>query len=324
MSEGKRVQKVLISVDTEGPAGSNPIDALIYGKTSNGKEYGIRYLMKIFDKYKAKGLFFVDLAEAWHYGEKKIIKVLETIVANGHDVGVHLHPDHMIDRKRRYLWEYSYDEQYEMIVKCTDLYRRVLKKEPLSFRAGRYGANNNTIRILDKLGYKYDMSVFYGSRYCKIDPHHSCNRVVRISGSNLLEIPVTVFKSFNSPFYSRMDKIDCGLDINEFRRAMEDVLIKEAVDVTSFFVHSFSVLNWRRNPDNPKLNKKLNLRLEAQLEWISNCSKAEFISEADLALLRTSKDAEDTIVDISKGIVPYWFFVKRALGVLRDRMILNV
>ena len=57
------IQKVLASIDTEGPAGADPVATMIYSKASDGKEYGIRYLMKMFDERGIRGLFFVDIPE---------------------------------------------------------------------------------------------------------------------------------------------------------------------------------------------------------------------------------------------------------------------
>ena len=109
------VQKVLVSVDTEGPAGELPVERMIYGQARDGKEYGISFLMDLFDKNNIKALFFVDIPEIVDHGEEKIAKVMHDIVDRGHDVGVHVHPDHMADINRRYLWEYTADEQYEII-----------------------------------------------------------------------------------------------------------------------------------------------------------------------------------------------------------------
>ncbi len=317
-------QSVLVSVDTEGPAGDNPIDTLIYGKTSAKKEYGIQFLMRLFERYSIRGLFFVDIAEAWDYGKNEIIKVLKTIDENGHDVGVHLHPDHMADKYRRYLWQYNYREQYEMISACTDFYEKALHCHPISFRAGRYSANNDTIDILSKLDYKFEMSSFYGNRYCRIDPPLSYNKMVRINDTKLIEVPVTSFKSFSSPFYSRFDKIDCSMDIHEFDRVMKRICLSDQVDVVSLFVHSFSVLNWRRDPNNPKLDKRLEQRLIDQIEWISNSQNMEFITESELNNILLTDIGKDNILDVSDGLLPYWFFVKRALSVIKARIIRNV
>ena len=64
-------QKVLVSIDTEGPAGTDPVERMIYGKTADGQEYGIRYLMKLFSDRKITGLFFVDIPETADHGEEK-------------------------------------------------------------------------------------------------------------------------------------------------------------------------------------------------------------------------------------------------------------
>lgn len=317
-------QKVLISIDTEGPAGSDPVTSLIYGKTESGREYGIRYLMRLFNKYNAKGLFFVDFAEAWDYGEDKISGVVKCIEEQGHNVGVHLHPDHMADRERKYLWQYSYSEQYEMISKCTSLYEKVLKKKPISFRTGRYGANNDTIRILDKIGYKYDMSEFYGNKYCRINPPICCNKIGRMNGLKLFEVPVTSFKSFSSPVYSRFDKVDCTMNSHEFDRVMKRICNSEIVDVVSLFVHSFSVLKWRKDPDAPNISKKFLKRLEYQLDWVYSHDEIIYISESDLEKYAAEEKSTDTILDLSKGLSSYWFFAELVASVLYSKMIRNI
>ena len=138
----------IFTVDVEGHVGSDPVGHLIYGETADGKLCGIDMLMDTIDRYKMRGLFFVDIAEAWDYGEDKIAGVLKHIEGRGHDVGVHIHPDHMADRKRLFLSEYSKEEQYEIISKCTNFYEKVLGHKPLAFRAGKYGANRETLDIL--------------------------------------------------------------------------------------------------------------------------------------------------------------------------------
>ena len=106
---------VLVSIDTEGPCGCNFVDKLIWGRTVDGVNAGIEMLLDIFDSNGVKGLFFVDIAEAWECGSDSIREVLLYIDGRGHDIGVHIHPDRMCDSNRRYLWEYSVAEQRDMI-----------------------------------------------------------------------------------------------------------------------------------------------------------------------------------------------------------------
>lgn len=316
-------QKVLVSIDTEGPAGIDPVERMIYGKTVDGKEYGIRYLMDLFSERNIKGLFFVDIPEIADYGETKIERVLKDINENGHDVGVHVHPDHMADINRRYLWQYSKEEQYEIIARCTDFYEKVLKKKPLSFRAGRYGADNNTLEVLDELGYKYDMSQFYASRYCKIDPPVTWNRIVTFGKNRVKEVPVTTFRSLSTPFYSRNDQIDSGNERSEFKRNIKAITSTGTVDVISMFFHSFQFLDWRKHPDAPIFSRKRWKKSISNLDYLIN-QKLDFISEKELAELPINEQDIIGVLDRSKGILPYYYFGLRAIETIWQHLTLNV
>lgn len=316
-------QKVLISVDTEGPAGTLPVERMIYGQTADGKEYGIRYLMRMFDEWHVKALFFVDVAEMVDHGEQKIAQVLRDIDAGGHDVGVHVHPDHMGDLERRYLWQYSKEEQYELIARCTDFYEKVLHRAPLSFRAGRYGANNDTLDVLDRLGYQYDMSEFYASRYCKITPEVTWNRVVRC-GRQLKEVPVTTFRSLSTPFYSRNDQIDSGNVPSEFRRNIKRMVENGSVDVVSLFFHSFQLLNWRSHPDEPVFMPKMLKTVRKNVQMLLDTPEICFIAEKDLVDIEENMVDPIGKMDASKGIMPYYYFGLRAYETIKQRIILNV
>ena len=312
---------VLISIDTEGPCGSNPVEKLIWGKTSSGINAGIEMLLDIFDSNDVKGLFFVDIAEAWECGEDSIKEVLSYIDRSGHDVGVHIHPDRMSDPSRRYLWQYSADEQKNMIEKCTDFYEKCLNRKPKSFRAGRYGINDDTLKILCDFGYEYDMSVFYGNKYCKVSAPITCNKLVDIDG--IKEIPVSVFKSFKTPMYERFDKVDISMDISEFKRVTNKMLRDDSVDTVSFFAHSFSLLNWRKTPDSPSFMMKEAKKMDYMIKYMKK-SGYIFIEEKDLIKLDYSSKKNIEITDYSKGLVTWWYFTKRAIAVIKARLENNV
>ncbi len=318
-------QKVLVSIDTEGPAGSDPVEHMIYGKAADGKEYGIRCLMRLFSDRGIKGLFFVDIAETADYGEEKIARVLKDIDACGHDVGVHVHPDHAGDLNRRYLWQYTREEQYEIIARCADFYEKTLKRRPLSFRAGRYGADNQTLSVLDELGFLYDMSEFYASRYCKIDPPVTWNRIAVCGKNGLKEVPVTTFRSLSTPFYSRNDQIDSGNMPSEFKRNMKAIIKEGTVDVVSMFFHSFQFLEWRKNPDAPVFSQKRWKKSVGNLDYlVKQDQDIEFIAEKDLAALKLNQDDPIGPLDRSKGVLPYYYFGLRAAETIWQRVTLNV
>lgn len=316
-----RDNPVLISIDTEGPTGSDPVKHMIYGEVSDGTRCGIDMLMDVFDKYHVKGLFFVDMAEAWDYGQDKVLGVVSHIKDRGHDVGMHIHPDHMADKNRRYLWQYTLDEQKEIIGKCTELYQNTFHEHPLYFRAGRYGADNNTLDIISSIGYKYDFSEFYNHKGCHILPEITCNKVVRYK--DIVEIPVSSYKSFNKFGYSRFDKLDISMPQREFIQVADLMRMDDSVDIISFFLHSFSLLKWRNQVDNPTLIDSELKKLENILGYMKN-KNYQFISATALQTYAKAFDGSIVPTDYSRMKGSTAFFARRALEVIKMRMQNNV
>lgn len=317
------MQKILVSIDTEGPDGKYPVEHLIYGQASDGKEYGINYLMDIFDEYHIKALFFVDIAEAWNYGTDKIRKVLLDIEQRGHDVGVHIHPDHMADKNRKYLWQYSYEEQNRIISKCTDFYVETLKRMPKSFRAGRYGANMDTLKIIGDLGYQYDMSEFYANKRCGIKPELTCNKIKKVDECGIIEVPVTTYKSIQIKKYQRFDKIDTSMSPLEFNKIFDLIISTKEVDVVSYFVHSFSLLDWRKDPDNPIYEKASEKKMRCHLKKMLDEGAGCFISENDLDSINTFSE-QMGFIDASKSSISYFCYGMKMLDALKNKVIRNI
>lgn len=267
---------VIVTVDTEAHVGNNPVDHLIWGVCDDGERYGISLIMDICDEYNAKALFFVDIAESWDYGYLNIAEVLQNIVNRGHDVGVHLHPDHMLDPKRLFLSEYSYAEQYDMISRCTEYYKEILGVSPKVFRAGKYGANHDTLKILSDLGYDADFSEFLGNKWCGIHPPVTGNKTVRIN-DGMLEVPTMSYESYIPFLLRRNDKLDLSMPYFEYKYIMKKLNHDIDANPIVFFAHSFSLLKWRRTPNHPHPNHHEIKKFRKMLEFISNHNNMEFI-----------------------------------------------
>ena len=273
-------QNVIVTIDTEGHDGKDPISKLILGETKEGK-YGIEYIMDILDTYGVKALFFVDFAEAWDYGEDKIRNVVNIILHRGHNVGVHIHPDHMADKNRLFLWEYSKEEQFDIISKCTNLYTEIVGERPKSFRAGKYGANFDTLDILSELGYKYDFSLFYHQQWCGIEPEFTVNAPCHYQ--SLVEFPVTMHTTFHVGKFCREDKIDIeGMTHGELRYSLKQVANQDFPVLVTLFFHSFSLLKWREDPDKPVNNKDNIIKIKKAVSFVQSNPDLQFISESAL------------------------------------------
>ncbi len=311
------MKRILLTIDTEGPRGNDPIRYQIWGDVGNGELWGIPRIINICDKYNIKGLFFVDIAEVWHFGDKKIKEVIDYIIQHGHDVGVHIHPHHIPNENRQFLYEFSREEQYDIIKKCTDKFVEMTKTIPKSFRAGKYGANWDTLDILDELGYKYDFSEFYSQKWCGIDPEIAYILPQKYKG--LTEFPVSVYKSLEIPgIYKRYDKFEITSNTSELKYVLKKYLKTNNDEVLTLFLHSFSFLNFLDTPDKPTINSRNEKNAIKLLEFLSRSNKFEFISEADLDNLNvTVKDNKNNITAINNLFYELLYFYIRAAKIIK-------
>jgi len=81
--------------------------------------------------------------------------LLLELQSRGVCLGLHLHPYKFGDgRYRRDLGAYSASEQYKLIKKAMTVWENALGQKPLYFRPGYFSANDNTFRVLQKLGFR--------------------------------------------------------------------------------------------------------------------------------------------------------------------------
>jgi peptidoglycan/xylan/chitin deacetylase (PgdA/CDA1 family) len=135
----------------------------IAGTTATG-DGGIFHQMDVFDRHGLKAVFFVDPMPALVWGTEAIADVVEPIVRRGHDVQLHLHTEWLAlagdsnplgESTGRNIKEFAREEQSVLL----DWGRQVLvdagAPHPIAFRAGNYGANDDTLRALDDVGMAY-------------------------------------------------------------------------------------------------------------------------------------------------------------------------
>ncbi len=275
------MRNVILTIDTEGPRGTDPVLYQIWGKTEDGSYHGISQIMDICDSFGVKGLFFVDIPEIWDFGYDKIKDVILNIKKRGHDVGVHVHPHHMPNETRHFLFDFTKEEQFEIIKKCTDKYVEITGEYPLSYRAGKYGANRDTLDIISELGYKYDFSEFYSQKWCGLNPEIAY--VLPQRYANIIEFPVTIFRSFClKGIYQRYDKLEAVGTPKEICHILDLYSRSCNSGVITLFLHSFSFIHFLDDPDAPTLNKNAILNFRQVLQYVIDSKELNFISEHDL------------------------------------------
>lgn len=272
--------KYICTVDVEAHRGNNPVDDLIYG-IINGEQFGLMKILNLLEKYNIKATFFVDFAEVNSWGKESIKKVCNDIIYMNQDVQVHLHPEHFGDKNREELNQYTYDEQKYMIGKCIEYYEEFIGRKPIAFRAGKFSANEDTLKVLNYYDMKIDSSYVKNNVWSKLNNIFvSTNKIE--SYERLYEIPITMFKErFFNIEGTKFDKY-YPLDFNavtlaEFKRIV-DYHKKNGEMTLLSLMHSFSFIKRYGDDLNLKANKSEVRLFENFFELINDDESIESIN----------------------------------------------
>jgi hypothetical protein len=194
---------------------SNPL-------TFRGVSIGIKEILQpLFNKH---GIVPTYLINNVVLEDEKSVSVFKNLDGK-FELGTHLHPEFLEPEKSIFNYAgckaeanccfYPEDIEFEKIRNITLLFENQFGYRPLSFRAGRFSAGNNTFKSLTRLGYKVDTS---------LTPHIEWNDKTRENAvdytnmpeqpfwihENLLEVPVTIV---NSLHFSWLELLKSGFGI---------------------------------------------------------------------------------------------------------------
>lgn len=129
---------------------------------------GIPHQLRVLEETGQSAVFFVDPMPALLWGVGAIEDVVGPIIEAGQDVQLHLHTEWLAFAGKKHplasgrtgqnLFEFSFEEQVDLIDYARTQLIAAGAPAPLAFRAGNYGANDDTLRALAELGITYDTS----------------------------------------------------------------------------------------------------------------------------------------------------------------------
>lgn len=145
------------------------------------------------------------------------------------ELGTHLHGD-LLEPQRRVFelanaetsdmqCSYPYEIEYRKLSNLTNLFKVKFGYRPSSFRAGRFGAGNNTILLLEELGYRVDSSITPGIDWnfpegranfleAKEQPYFpSKQNILKEGDSKVLEVPISIVSPSFRRFIHSFGKI---------------------------------------------------------------------------------------------------------------------
>ena len=163
-------KRIYLTVDTECH-NIERMNQYIQGETRKGP-YGIEKILQLGQELNVPINVFLDIPECHVYGDDYTQSLVNLIRKYDQPVFLHVHPDYIGDPKRKHLWEYTKDEQREILRKSIRDYKRFCgQQDRLFFRAGAWGVNNETYEVLSELlpesgaSEIIDLSYVYHSRW---------------------------------------------------------------------------------------------------------------------------------------------------------------
>lgn len=238
---------VFLTIDTElswrHHAAGLPV-AEVAARSFEPAGVGVAHHLELLARHRLKATFFVDPMPALVYGIAPIRAVVSMILDAGQEVQLHLHPNWLDasqeDRARHAefnLSAFPAMEQRALLEQARALLTEAGAPRPIAFRGGNYAADDDTLRQLAALGFRYDSS-HNGAEH----PWPSAiglppTQIAPVARHGLIEVPVTVIE--DQPDRLRTFQI-CALSIREQKAALDHAIAAGHV-ATTIVGHSFEL-----------------------------------------------------------------------------------
>lgn len=233
----------------------------IEGRTHDGRQrVGVGYQMERMEAHGLRGVFFVDPMPALVAGDGIIDAIVDPILTRGHDVQLHVHTEWLdfvssgpADGRRGHnMAAFSLEDQKRILDYALGVFDRVSVPRPIAFRAGNYGANDDTLRALAQVGLQFDTSFCPGvpDAACAIDLPVECRDPVERLG--IVEVPIAAIGGWGNKL--RHAQVT-ALSRAEVRSAL-DHAVKSATPSFTMVSHSFELMCRARKRANPIVMKR--------------------------------------------------------------------
>ncbi len=200
----------------------------IYGQSRYG-DYALPKTLEMLNRHGLHGVFFVEPLFAARFGRSYLETVVQIILAAGHDVQLHLHPEWTDEitpalvpdnhGKRQHLSYYTLDEQAALIAHGKKMLLDAGVRAVTAFRAGSFAVNRDTYTALKRNGLYIDSSLnyFYAVSGADLRADHDLRQPDRIAG--VCSYPITVFRD---GYYRVRPAQVSGCSFTELRGALLD------------------------------------------------------------------------------------------------------
>jgi hypothetical protein len=250
------------------------------------RKLGVPLICRILKDHGLAATFFVEAFtdEQGHPGQAA--PVCRFLMDRGHDVQIHIHPNHYHYGLKRQgkpfpftdqLADLEPDAQREMLEEGCEHIRQWTGRRPVAFRAGNMGADEQSLDQMARVGIRIDSSYTfpYLGGQCRFKDTQ------RYNGSKwygqVLELALSGFEQRRLPGLHPAQPLDLmGTSFEECRDAIRMICGAGADAVT--ILHSFSLVKVRNYQyDGGRLNRVVARRFRRLCAWLAE-NAAEFPS----------------------------------------------
>lgn len=264
--------RVFITIDTEyssglytGPGAVDRADnfARSIGCNTPDGSAGIPHKLALLAEHGQKAVFFVDPMPALVWGVAAIEDIVGPIVEAGQDVQLHCHTEWLehagsanplaSKATGKNLYEFSFEDQCAILDFARSALIAAGAPAPVAFRAGNYGANDDTLRALAAIGIDYDSShcpALAGTGACRIGLGAEDRDPVGHMG--VIEVPAGAIGTMGGGL--RHAQLT-ALSLNELLCAIRHAR-DSGRDSFTLVSHSFELINRRRMAVNPIVRRR--------------------------------------------------------------------
>jgi hypothetical protein len=266
---------VLITIDTElssslhrrGVPWKQNYELSFLGQTRQGA-FGVPWQMQVLAEHGLKAVYFVDPMPALVYGPELVRDMVAPIIDAGHEVQIHIHTEWLEwaaheaagDQRGRNIADFSYDAQVALIGLARDMLVQAGAPAPNAFRAGNYGANDDSLRALATLGIAYDTSFnpTWVTQGCDISL--PAEQVAPVDHLGVRVVPVSAF--YDRPGHLRHAQV-CAVSSREMSGALRHA--NDHQGLFNIVSHSFEMLS----RDRQRPNRSVIARFESMCKAIA-------------------------------------------------------
>jgi hypothetical protein len=286
-------------------------DLRIWGRFANRKSpLGIERIMNELEACGFRGTFYTEAIGAASFGMDGLRKVCTQLVDRGHDVQLHLHPNlrepnwhsEKATQPDDNIASYSRETQVQLLQEGIDILAEagVPRDDLLSYRAGNFGASNETWHAMSEAGLvlSSNYNPFYCDKDCKIDYPEGGSDLFATPAKQVWELPISNFLQPNGGF--RHLQIT-ATSLEEMKEALWQSR-RLGIGHVTFVTHSFEFCCIDSPEDKLGHPNHVNLhRLRGLLRFLRDNPDDFMVDTAGALAKRLQKEGEQTILSGHQG-----------------------